>query len=770
MRRKYVFAIEALESRQFLSKTILVDVNAPGPTRDGSSWTTAYADLQAALATAVSGDQIHVADGSYAPTSSTDRTKSFQLKNGVSMVGGFAGYGSPNPDLRDVTTNVTVLSGDIGASGVSTDNSYRIVTGTGTNLSAILDGFTVAYGNANGAWPYISGAGLYNSSGSPTIRACRFLNNTANNGAAVVNNGSSPQFVDCEFSGNSAVSAGAINNVLGSSPSFLSCKFSQNVSMNAGGAVSNDTNCNPTFVDCSFESNTATLRGGAVYNINTSTPSFTDCSFSGNSVTSSSGFAGAIYNSHTVSTLLRCTFAANTSAGDAGALYADFSTPSGLDWNMTDCVFVRNSTADQGGAFYANARVRALRCAFYGNSAWSGGAATLYDHPFEFTDCIFAGNLTQAGGGAILSRNAGPLFSNCSFIPNTNVNGSGGAIYIASSTSTPALTVRNSIIWANISPDSPAIYKTSFSPSAVVTYSDVQAITPGTGNLNLDPLLRRMPTPGNDNLWATPDDDYGNLHLQSGSSCIDTGDNASVPSGITGDFDGNSRIIDIPGAHDPGPIVDLGAYEKTLPLTVTSSSFTPGTMQPSLSFVFSSAVQQSSLAGGDLSLFDETIEQALNTQNMQVNYDSSAFTVTWMLPLLPEGNYKATLPADAVNDSSDDGLSASYTTNFFILSADGDRNRTVDILDFNILATNFGKAGQTFSQGNYDYSADGQVNILDFNVLATNFGKHLDPPPPPPTTQPLDQPASFTIGQRASISQRFELTEDRNLLVDSGLM
>jgi hypothetical protein len=46
----------------------------------------------------------------------------------------------------------------------------------------------------------------------------------------------------------------------------------------------------------------------------------------------------------------------------------------------------------------------------------------------------------------------------------------------------------------------------------------------------------------------------------------------------------------------------------------------------------------------------------------------------------------------------------------------------VSLEDFNILATNFGKTGMTFSQGNYDYSADGKINLLDFNVLATNFG------------------------------------------------
>jgi hypothetical protein len=117
--------------------------------------------------------------------------------------------------------------------------------------------------------------------------------------------------------------------------------------------------------------------------------------------------------------------------------------------------------------------------------------------------------------------------------------------------------------------------------------------------------------------------------------------------------------------------------------------------------------------------------------------DMSAFTfneslagpstlATWSATSHTDGNYRITLPAGSVS-AGNDSLSADYTYDFFVLNADGDRNRTVNILDFNILATNFGKTGQTFSQGNYNYSTDGRVDINDFNVLAGNFGKHLDP-------------------------------------------
>ncbi|MFC1945172.1 right-handed parallel beta-helix repeat-containing protein [Chloroflexota bacterium] len=48
-------------------------------------------------------------------------------------------------------------------------------------------------------------------------------------------------------------------------------------------------------------------------------------------------------------------------------------------------------------------------------------------------------------------------------------------------------------------------------------------------------------------------------HLQAGSPCIDAGDNASVLSWLTTDFDGDPRIMD--GNGDGNAVVDMGAYE-----------------------------------------------------------------------------------------------------------------------------------------------------------------------------------------------------------------
>lgn len=67
-----------------------VDADANG-SNDGSSWVNAFTDLQDALAATGYGDEIWVTAGTYRPTDSNDRTKSFALVEGVELYGGFDG-------------------------------------------------------------------------------------------------------------------------------------------------------------------------------------------------------------------------------------------------------------------------------------------------------------------------------------------------------------------------------------------------------------------------------------------------------------------------------------------------------------------------------------------------------------------------------------------------------------------------------------------------------------------------------------------------------
>ena len=105
--------------------TIYVDVDANG-LNDGSSWTDAYNFLQDALAEADVSPKpvdICVAQGLYKPDQGVgitpgDRTAAFQLINGVSLKGGYAGFGEPDPNVRDFELYESILSGDLDGNDV----------------------------------------------------------------------------------------------------------------------------------------------------------------------------------------------------------------------------------------------------------------------------------------------------------------------------------------------------------------------------------------------------------------------------------------------------------------------------------------------------------------------------------------------------------------------------------------------------------------------------------------------------------------------------
>jgi hypothetical protein len=59
----------------------------------------------------------------------------------------------------------------------------------------------------------------------------------------------------------------------------------------------------------------------------------------------------------------------------------------------------------------------------------------------------------------------------------------------------------------------------------------------------------------------------------------------------------------------------------------------------------------------------------------------------------------------------------------YVYTGDANLDGTVDTLDFNSLAGNFGGTGKVWSQADFNY--DGVVDTLDFNHLAANFGQQI---------------------------------------------
>lgn len=265
-----VFLFLFLLSSGLPAATWYVNGSAAG-TETGMSAGDAFTNLQDGLAAALAGDVVLVAEGEYFPdvgggAADNDRNATFQLITGVEVRGGYPAEGG----ARDVSQHLTILSGDIDGDdtvGPVGENSYSVVTGSGTDATAILDGVTIIRGLANAGnedafdGPTRAGAALFSSGGSPTIRNCRIIRNSAGFGGGAFNiNSSAPSFVNCLLAGNKATFfGGGMNNRDSSSPVLVNCTLTSNSadSFSGGGAITNFSASNPSLTNCIIWNNEA---------------------------------------------------------------------------------------------------------------------------------------------------------------------------------------------------------------------------------------------------------------------------------------------------------------------------------------------------------------------------------------------------------------------------------------------------------------------------------------------------------------------------------
>jgi hypothetical protein len=98
---------------------------------------------------------------------------------------------------------------------------------------------------------------------------------------------------------------------------------------------------------------------------------------------------------------------------------------------------------------------------------------------------------------------------------------------------------------------------------------------------------------------------------------------------------------------------------------------------------------------------------------------------------LGDGNYRATLQGGSITSALGKPLGAAEQIEFFVLAGDANRDRSVDVADLGILASNWQQSPRTFSQGNFDYSPDGLVDVADLGILASHWQQQLAAPSAP---------------------------------------
>lgn len=357
---------------------------------DCSSWDNTCT-LKVALAASVSGDEIWVQTGVHYPGTSFDDT--FTLKNGVALYGGFAGT-ETSRDERDWKTNLTILSGDIDHNDINTDgnyinetwneiqgyNAYHVVTGGGTDDSAVLDGFIITAGHAFALdYPAYYGGGMYNYISSPRITNVTFSGNYARySGGGMYNSYSSPTLTNITFTGNWSSSGGGMLN-LGSSPTLSNVTLSGN-SASSGGGMYNDTTSSPTLINVTLSGNSATNNGGGMFNLSSSPHLKNVIMWANTAMSDGSG----IYNSGSTPTIA---FSDIQACGGSGA-----------DWNY-------GCGSDGGGNIEADPRFM---------DAANGNLRLQADSP-----CIDAGDNTAVPSGVLVDLDGYPRFVDVRTVPDT---------------------------------------------------------------------------------------------------------------------------------------------------------------------------------------------------------------------------------------------------------------------------------------------------------------------------------------------------------------
>lgn len=240
-----------------------------------SSWTSTCTLTQAIEAADI-GDVVLVHSGTYGPLT---------LKNGVKVIGGFAGS-EEKPWQSDPVANETIIDGGGERAVVSDDNAS----------STVLSGFTIRNGQTTST---DGGGGLKLKDSSAVFIRCVFRTNSASQagGAVAIRGSGSPQFINCKFYDNGG---------------------GQGEATARGGAVLVD-NGTPSFLGCLFHNNSAT-KGGGVF-VNSGQPTFINCTISQNHATDGSG--GGVHDAEGRSTVRNSILWANTASGDGQQIYND---------------------------------------------------------------------------------------------------------------------------------------------------------------------------------------------------------------------------------------------------------------------------------------------------------------------------------------------------------------------------------------------------------------------------------------------------------------
>lgn len=541
----FAFAAALGASAPAHAETLFVNAALTTGANDGTSWPNAFQGrlaVQSALALAQAGDEIWVAQGTYAPGApGAPPLSTFDVPNGVALLGGFLGNETA-ADQRNHSANPTILTGDLNdddtpINAPTNDNVFHVVTTVG-GAGTVIDGFTIERGFAlSRVLPFVkpdidAGGGILVPVGGPTIRNCLIRGNSAESFGGGLHIAAGNTTVEhCDFTRNRATFGANLNNH-GSNTIVRNCSFTDvdpEAGLRAGLGIASGVG-----IGSFISPPSSILIEDSLFSIQAMGTLAAD----GVGIKVDSGQAD----------IRRCRFINCTHAGSGGGISAgSFDTPGSLSVTTVDrCHFVGCEGAGDGGA-----------------AIYTLGAAAI-----TITNSVFTGN-DRFGFSTIFSQGAAMHLINCTIANNGAGNMFHAAIIVSGNNTTA--NIHNCIFRANLgnTPQFADMLRLG-STILAVNRSLIQTWTgqfPGVGTTAANPQF--VDADGPDNIPGTIDDD---LRLSLASPAIDRGDNSLLPPGIALDFANCPRFADDPSSPDTGiggpagaPVVDAGAYEFIFP-------------------------------------------------------------------------------------------------------------------------------------------------------------------------------------------------------------
>ncbi len=266
------------------------------------------------------------------------------------------------------------------------------------------------------------------------------------------------------------------------------------------GAAIYVTASSPTIHHCRIVGNLADHRAGGVY-VALGDPRFESCHFERNMAATMGG--GGLYLYHSAAHVVDCVFVGNISSHNGGGLTSEGSSPV-----IHRCHFEANEADyESGGLHLYNSNGIVTNCTFIANRAERGGALMAIRGSHHFENVLCALNHASHEGGALISTRCDRVaLLNCTLVENEAQIGGGIQNLYSSNT-----LVENSILWSN------RPQQINIETGEVrISYSDVQGIWDGIGNISGDPRFGER-------------EGFRYL-LKTSSPCIDSG-NPEIPDG-----------------------------------------------------------------------------------------------------------------------------------------------------------------------------------------------------------------------------------------------